>query len=148
MANRLQQRLDSVIANVHNDLLKQRIVVPAYEKGRILLGDVSIVQNGSAKDILRNDALVYAGISLNKVAVWLANSLAILKRTSPRQDLIYKQDQTYGVYMQETLFFNSKYKQALEKHQYDKADIYFARMQHAKEKAMVTKRHVLSLIAY
>lgn len=148
MSNNLQQRLDSVIANVHSDLLKKKIIVPAYEKGKIVLGDVSIVQNGSTKDILKNEELVYSEVSLNKVAIWLANSLAILKRVSPRQDQIYKQDQTYGFYMQETLFFNSKYKQALEKHQYDKADIFFARMQHAKEKAMVTKRHVLSLIAY
>jgi hypothetical protein len=147
MSINLQQRLDSVIENVHNDLLKKQIVIPSYEKGKILVGDVIIIQNGSFKDIYKHDEIVYAGVSLNKVAIALANRLAIKPFISAKYDQLYRQDQMYGVYLQETLFFNSKYKQAIEKRHFDRADIYFARWQHAKEKTMITKRHVLSLIA-
>ena len=148
MPKNLQQRLDSVIVNVHSDLLKRNIIVPTYEKGRILVGDVSIIQNGSVKDIVMNDCIIYKDVSLNKVAIRLANGLAIKRFVMPDHEHIYNQDQHYGVYLQETLFFNSKYKKALEKRQFDKADIFFARWQHAREKTMVTKRYVLSLIAY
>lgn len=145
MNNKLQQKLDRVIANVHGDLLKKNIVVPRYEKGKILLGDVSIVQNGSTKNILHDNHLVYEGIFLNKVAIYLANSLAVKRFPSTRNEFIYRQDQCYGTYMQETLFFDSKYKQSLIKKQYDRADIYRARWQHAKEKALSAKNYVLSL---
>lgn len=146
MNNKLQQKLDRVIANVHGNLLKKNIVVPRYEKGRILVGDVSIVQNGATKNILQNDRLVYEGVFLNKVAIHLANALAVRKNPSIGNDFIYRQDQSYGLYMQETLFFDSKYKQALEKKRFDRADIYYARWQHAKEKAVSAKNYVLSLI--
>lgn len=145
MNNKLQQKLDRVIANVHGDLLKKNIVVPRYEKGKILVGDVFIVQNGATKNILQDHRLIYEGVFLNKVAIHLANSLAVRRTSTTRSDFIYKQDQSYGVYMQETLFFDSKYKQSLLKKQYDRADIYYARWQHAKEKAVAAKNYVLSL---
>ncbi len=146
MKNKLEQQLDSLIVSVHSDLLKKNIIVPRYEKGRILVGDVAIVQNGSTKDIFRNNELIYRGVFLNKVAIFLANGIAIRRNTTTRYDFIYRNDQNYGVYMQETLFFDSKYKQAFENRQYDKADIFYARWQVSKEKAQSSKRYVLSLV--
>ena len=148
MQTNLQQRLDHVISNVHRKLLDRHVIVPIFEKGRIIVGTVSIVSNEANKDIVKDDKIVYASVALNKTAIALANILAIVGKTTHRTDAIYRADQQYAVYMQETLFFKSKYKNAIAKKKYDQADIFFARYEHAREKALGSKNYVLTLIAY
>lgn len=148
MQRNLQKQLDHVISKVHHDLLKQQVIVPQYQKGKIIVGSVSIVSNEANKDIVKDNKIVYASVALNKTAIVLANMLAVLGKTTHQTDALYRADQQYAVYMQETLFFKSKYKNAIEKKKYDQADIFFARYEHAKEKATGHKNYVLSLIAY
>ena len=148
MQTNIQQRLDHVISKVHRDLLDQQVIVPQYQKGKIIVGSVSIVSNEASKDIVKDNKLVYASVALNKTAIVLANILAVLGKTTHETDALYRADQQYAVYMQETLFFKSKYKNAIAKKKYDQADIFFARYEHAKEKANGHKNYVLTLIAY
>lgn len=148
MQKNLQKQLDHVISKVHRDLLKQQVIVPQYQKGKIIVGSVSIVSNEANKDIVKDNKIVYASVALNKTAIVLANMLAVLGKTTHETDALYRADQQYAVYMQETLFFKSKYKNAIEKKKYDQADIFFARYEHAKEKANGHKNYVLTLIAY
>lgn len=148
MQNKLQQQLDHVISKVHRELLEKQVLVPQYQKGKIIVGSVSIVSNEASKDIVKDNKLVYASVALNKTAIALANTLAIVGKTTHETDMLYRADQQYAVYMQETLFFKSKYKNAMEKKKYDQADIFFARYEHAKEKANSYKNYVLTLIAY
>ena len=148
MQKQLQQNLDRVISKVHHRLLDNHVIVPVFEKGKIIVGSVSIISTEASKDIVKNDKIVYASVALNKTAIALANQLAVLNETTPATDAIYRADQQYAVYMQETLFFKSKYKIAMAKKKYDQADIFFARYEHAKEKANSYKNYVLSLIAY
>lgn len=147
MQNQLQNRLDTVISNVHHKLLDNHVIVPVFEKGKIIVGSVCIVSNEANKDIVKNNKILYASVALNKTAIALANQLAILPDTTARTDAIYRADQQYAVYMQETLFFKSKYKTAMAKKRYDQADIFFARYEHAREKALNSKNYVLTLIA-
>ena len=148
MQKNLQKQLDHVISKVHRELLEKQILVPQYEKGKIIVGSVSIVSNEANKDIVKDNKIVYASVALNKTAIVLANMLAVLGKTTHQTDALYRADQQYAVYMQETLFFKSKYKNAIEKKKYDQADIFFARYEHAKEKANGHKNYVLTLIAY
>ena len=148
MQKNLQKQLDHVISKVHRDLLKQQVIVPQYQKGKIIVGSVSIVSNEANKDIVKDNKIVYASVALNKTAIVLANMLAVLGKTTHQTDALYRADQQYAVYMQETLFFKSKYKNAIAKKKYDQADIFFARYEHAKEKANGHKNYVLTLIAY
>ena len=147
MPTNIQQRLDHVISKVHRDLLDQQVIVPQYQKGKIIVGSVSIVSNEANKDIVKDNKIVYASVALNKTAIVLANILAVLGKTTHDTDALYRADQQYAVYMQETLFFKSKYKNAIAKKKYDQADIFFARYEHAKEKANGHKNYVLTLIA-
>jgi hypothetical protein len=144
----LQQRLDHVISKVHRELLDKQVLVPVYEKGKIIVGSVWIVSNEASKDIVKDNKLVYTSVALNKTAIALANMLAIVGKTTHQTDMLYRADQQYAVYMQETLFFKSKYKNAMANKKYDQADIFFARYEHAKEKANSHKNYVLTLIAY
>ena len=148
MQKNLQKQLDHVISKVHRELLEKQILVPVYEKGKIIVGTVSIISNEASKDIVKDNRLVYTSVALNKTAIALANMLAVLGKTTHQTDMIYRADQQYAVYMQETLFFKSKYKIAIAKKKYDQADIFFARYEHAKEKANGHKNYVLTLIAY
>lgn len=148
MPNQLQKQLDTVISNVHYRLLDNRVIVPIFEKGKIIVGSVSILSNDANKDIVKNNKIVYAGVALNKCAIALANKLAIGAKTTAATDAIYRADQQYAVYMQETLFFKNKYKTATAKKQHDRADMFLARYEHAREKAHHAKNYVLSLIAY
>ena len=148
MQKNLQKQLDHVISKVHRELLEKHVLVPQYEKGKIIVGTVSIVSNEASKDIVKDNRTVYTSVALNKTAIALANMLAILGRTTHETDALYRADQQYAVYMQETLFFKSKYKIAIAKKKYDQADIFFARYEHAKEKANNYKNYVLTLIAY
>ena len=148
MQKNLQKQLDHVISKVHRELLEKQILVPQYEKGKIIVGSVSIVSNEANKDIVKDNKIVYASVALNKTAIVLANMLAVLGKTTHQTDALYRADQQYAVYMQETLFFKSKYKNAIAKKKYDQADIFFARYEHAKEKANGHKNYVLTLIAY
>jgi hypothetical protein len=148
MQTNLQQRLDHVISKVHRELLDKQVLVPQYEKGKIIVGSVWIVSNEASKDIVKDNRLIYTSVALNKTAIALANMLAIVGKTTHQTDMLYRADQQYAVYMQETLFFKSKYKNAMEKKKYDQADIFFARYEHAKEKATSYKNYVLTLIAY
>jgi hypothetical protein len=146
MTQQLKLQIDKVISNVHYRLLDQNVIVPEYQKGVILVGDVSIVQNGSNKDIVKHGKFVYTGVALNKVAIALATKLAIHHKATCNTDQLYRYDQQYAVYLQDTLFFKSKYKHALAKKQFDRADIFLARYNHAREKALISKNFVLSLI--
>jgi hypothetical protein len=148
MQTNLQQRLDHVISKVHQELLDKQVLVPVYEKGKIIVGSVWIVSKEASKDIVKDNKLVYTSVALNKTAIALANMLAIVGKTTHQTDMLYRADQQYAVYMQETLFFKSKYKIAIAKKKYDQADIFFARYEHAKEKANSHKNYVLTLIAY
>lgn len=148
MQTKLQKQLDHVISKVHRELLDKQVLVPVYEKGKIIVGSVWIISNDASKDIVKDSKTVYTSVALNKTAIALANMLAIVGKTTHQTDMLYRADQQYAVYMQETLFFKSKYKNAMVKKKYDQADIFFARYEHAKEKANSYKTYVLSLIAY
>lgn len=147
MQTQLQKRLDTVISNVHYKLLDNHVIVPIFEKGRIIVGSVSIISNDANKDIVKNNKILYANVALNNTAIALANKLAVLNDTTATTDAIYRADQQYAVYMQETLFFKSKYNASMAKKKYYQADIFFARYEHAKGKANSYKNYVLTLIA-
>ena len=115
MQTNLQQRLDHVISKVHQELLDKHVLVPVYEKGKIIVGTVWIMSNEASKDIVKDNKLVYTSVALNKTAIALANMLAIVGKTTHQTDMLYRADQQYAVYMQETLFFKSKYKIAMAK---------------------------------
>ena len=55
MQTNIQQRLDHVISKVHRDLLEQQVIVPQYQKGKIIVGSVSIVSNEASKDIVKDN---------------------------------------------------------------------------------------------
>ena len=104
ISKRLEQTLRSVI--------QKAPILPVKVAGGILVGNVLIVSNGSLKELWQNNSVVYKEISLNKVAIKLANMLA-KQCNSYQTDTIYKADQEYGRWFNESQILRTQYQLSL-----------------------------------
>jgi hypothetical protein len=143
----LQKRLDSVIAKTNRKLIDSNQLLPKKTDKGILVGNVLIASNGPIKNLYKNDQLIYAEVSLNVVAIRLANLLAKNLYTTDMNKL-YNADQRYGKWFCESQFLRSKYEKSLSNMDYDRADIFWARYSESRERALGAKRVVESLLDF
>ena len=124
-----------------------RNIIPVKTENGILVGDILIVNEGTVKNLIRNDAIIYKSVYLNAIAIKLANLLA--KRIGPiTADNIYKADQEYGKWFNDSQMLRAQYQRAINSKDFDKSDIYWARYCESRDKAMIAKRHAESLIGF
>lgn len=124
-----------------------KTIIPIKVENGVLVGDILIVNEGTVKNLLRNDVILYECIYLNAVAIKLANILA-RHRGLILPDIIYKADQEYGKWFNDSQMLRSQYQRAINTKDYDKSDIYWARYCESRDKATVAKNYVESLIAF
>ena len=141
-----KKRLDSIIAKTNRKLIEENQIPPVKTPQGILVGDVLIVSDGAIKHLYKNNNLVYSEVSLNVVAIRLANLLARNISTTAMRRL-YNADQNYGKWFFDSQFLRNKYEKALSKNDYDKADILWARYSLCRERAHFAKRTVESLLS-
>ncbi len=142
MTKNLQKRLDSIVSK---ELTKN--IIPQKTEQGILVGDVLIVSEGHLKHIFRNGELLYKDISLNAVAIKLANMLAS-NRISIKFDQIYSADQEYGRWFIDSQMLRAQYQKYLNNNDFERADTAWARYQESRERALNSKRYVESLISF
>jgi hypothetical protein len=136
LSKRLEQTLRSAI--------KKNPILPVKVADGILVGDVKIISEGSIKHLKRGNDILYANIYLNAVAIMLANILA--RRSGVIQaDAIYRADQEYGKWYQDSQLLRARYQQALELKDHDRADIMWARYCESRDRAVVAKNYAQSL---
>jgi hypothetical protein len=142
MAN-LQKRLDQVISNVQKKLVQKNELMPVKIPGGVQLGNVKIINVGANKDLYKNDELVYQGIYLNKVAIKMANLLAINYMAYHSQiDKLYEADQQFGAALEDYQIFRAKYQSTKD---FERAQILMARLCYSKDKANYYKDQALRL---
>ncbi len=141
----IKKRLDSIIARTNRKLIENNQIPPVKTPQGILVGDVLIVSDGAIKNLYKNNQLCYREVSLNVVAIRLANLLAKNHMDTGMQRL-YNADQNYGKWFFDSQFLRHKYEKALSKNEYDKADILWARYCECRERAHFAKRTVDSLL--
>lgn len=129
----ISKRLEQIVSKE----LSKRIIPVKTDKG-ILVGNVLIENQGSIKNLWQKDELVYASVFLNKVAIKLANMLA-LKQQNINSDRLYQADQEYGKWFVDSQMLRNRYQQALNSQDYDKADIYWARYAESRDKTAHAK---------
>ena len=88
----IRRRLDQVVSKE----LSQHIIPVKTDKG-ILVGSVLIVSEGPVKHLYKNEVCVYNNISLNLVAIKLANALA-KNQNSVQMDRLYRADTLWAKY--------------------------------------------------
>jgi hypothetical protein len=122
-------------------------IIPIKVENGVLVGDILIVNDGTVKNLIRNDVILYKSVYLNAIAIRLANLLAIYKGPI-LSDRIYKADQEYGKWFNDSQLLRAQYQRAIASRDYEKSDIYWARYCESRDKAMVSKRYAESLIAF
>ncbi len=113
-------------------------VLPIKTEEGILLGDVLISSTGSSKNILKQGVLVYENIYLNSVAIKIAK-LMLTANVNYQADNLYRLDQEYGKWLNESLLLRVQYDRALAKGDNDRADVFYARYIQSKERTMSAK---------
>ena len=139
LSRKLEQTLSSVI---HNSP-----ILPVKVADGILVGNVKIVSDGSLKNLWQHNTLVYSEISLNKVAIKLANLLA-KHGVTVVGDKLYRADQEYGRWFIESQMLRSQYQKAMSISNFDRADMLRARYSESRDRAIITKSRAEALSAF
>jgi len=139
---KIYQRLDQI---VNNELAKN--IIPVKTTEGILVGNVLIANKHNLKNLLINGELVYTNISLNAVAVKLANLLARHLRTV-RMDEIWRADQEYGKWFVDSQILRAQYQKSLNIQEFERADMQWARYCESRDRAITAKNYAESLISF
>lgn len=145
---KINQQLDSVIKRVNRQLIRSEFIIPVKTEKGILVGDVLIVSRENFKDLYKNNELFYRSIALNKVAIKVANLLAIsyMKNYSRIEELI-RIDTKFGQSLEDYQLFKSRYFSARDQQDQFKIDLYGARMIYAKDACNYWKKQAETLTA-
>ena len=140
----ISRRLDHLVANAQRRLIAENHILPQKVAGGILVGDVLIVSEGTTKHLYKNNDLIYKNISLNVVAIRIANLVA--KTANPATiDKIYRADQEYGKWFTDSQILRIQYQKSLNAKNFDKADTLWARYCESRDKTLVAKETVTAL---
>jgi hypothetical protein len=129
ISKRLEQIIRKELSNT---------IIPVKTKEGILVGDILIVTEGTIKNIFKHSELLYREIHLNSVAIKIANLLAF-RRGSLIIDNLYKADQDYGQWFVDSQLLRTQYQKALNSHDYDRADILWARYIESRDRTIAAK---------
>ena len=138
----IRRQLDQVVSNT----LAQHIIPVKTAEG-ILVGSVLIVSEGAVKHLSRNEEYLYKNISLNAVAVKLANLLARHK-SSILADRIYRADQEYAKWFTDSQLLLKKHHSAAKNKEYERADMLWARYIESRDRTVEAKSAVMSLTLF
>jgi hypothetical protein len=108
---------------------------------------VLIISEGAVKHLSRNGEYLYKNISLNAVAVKLANLLA-RHRSSVLADRIYQADQEYAKWFTDSQMLLKKHYSAAKNKEYDRADTLWAKYIESKDRAVAAKNAVTGLTLF
>ena len=141
----ISKRFEQLISSSQKKLAEHNQLLPEKTDQGILVGDVLIQSEGNLKNLWKRDTLVYKEVSLNDVAIKLANMLARNKNSIYCKDL-YEADQEYGQWFVDWQFLKQQYHKAIKMKNYERADILLARYEESKYRAEIAKRTVTILL--
>jgi len=139
ISKRLEQTLRSAI--------QKNPILPVKVADGILVGEAKIVSDGAIKHIWLRDQLIYKEVSLNAVAIKLANLLAT-GHQSITADKIYQADQDYGRWFIDSQLLRAQYQNAVKTKDHDRADMLWARYCDSKDRTISAKKKAEHLAAF
>jgi hypothetical protein len=141
----ISKKLEQVINSAQRKLIEQNRILPIKTSAGILVGDVLIVSKEHLKDLYKKDKLVYTEISLNAVAIYLANILAKSKY-SVHADKVYQADQDYGRLFADSQILRNQYQRALIVKDHERADMLWARYCESRDRTLTAKKYAERLV--
>lgn len=141
----ISRRFEHFIISSYRKLQDRDQILPVKTDRGILVGRVLIESNGYLKNLWIDNELIYKDISLNDVAVTLANRLA---KNLPGHycDPLYQADQEYGKWYTDCVGLRLYREKLIKNQDFERADVIQARYQQSKSRAENAKRIALSLI--
>jgi len=143
----VSKRFEQLVKSTYKKFLDQGTILPVKTQEGIQVGDVLIATDGPLKNIYKNKELFYKEISLNAVAIRIANLLA-WNKSQKRCDELYKKDLEYSRYYIDSKIFIDNYHRALKAGNETRAEILWTRYEIAKEKAIWAKQVAEDLAAF
>jgi|SRR5210317_756539 fumarylacetoacetate (FAA) hydrolase family protein len=143
----VSKRFEQLVKNTYKKFLDQGIILPVKTEKGILVGDVLIESEGPLKNISRNGKILYKQISLNAVAVRMANLIASNQNHKLCNEL-YDLDVKYSKHFMDSKIFIDNYHRAVNSNNVIRADILWTRYEIAKEKAISTKERAEELARF
>jgi hypothetical protein len=98
-----------------------------------------IKSRGAIKDIIRNDIVLYKEVSLNVVAISLAN-LSARRQELIRAEKMYQADQEYGRWFIDSQLLRSQYEKYKQQGDFERADVSWARYIESRERTNTAKK--------
>lgn len=141
----ISKRFEQLINESQKKLTENNQILPTITEQGIAVGDVIITSIGNLKNLWKNDQIIYANVSLNDVAVRLANLLARNKNPAFCRQL-YQADQEYGQWFTDWQFLKSQHSKVIMSKQYDRADILLARYQESKYRVELARKTITILL--
>ena len=134
----VSKRFELLVKSVYKKFIDNGIHLPQRTPEGILVGNVLIKSDGPLKDIVVNGTIKYREISLNCVAIKIANNLASNK-IDRLSDRLLEIDREYSKYFIDSKFHLNNYHKAVNTNNEEKAEILWTRYDLAKEKALDAK---------
>lgn len=142
----ISKRFEQIVVSTQKKLLESGAVMPVRTDRGIRVGCAEIVPEGSFKHIYVKDDLIYKDISLNKVAIRLANELALNKR-GPELDALYNLDREYSRYFIDSSFFLQRFHSAQKNNDEFRQELMWTRYVQSKARAEATKEKAEQMAA-
>lgn len=143
----VSKRFEQLVKSTYKKFLDRGTILPVKTEQGIQVGDVLIQSDGPLKNIIKNGEVLYREVSLNAVAIRIANLLA-WNDSSDRCDRLYKLDVEYSKHFIDSKIFIDNYHRAVNSGNQARADILWTRYQHAKEKAVWAKDQAEDLASF
>jgi len=143
----VSKRFEQLVKSSYKRFAEQGYILPVKTSEGICVGNVLIRNKGSLKYIVKSGAIVYNEISLNSVAIKLANLLALDTNKALRDEL-YQLDHLYSKHFVDSKFFLDNYHRAVNSNNEVRADILWTRYIEAKERAIALKEKAEHLASF
>ena len=143
----VSKRFEQLVKSTYKKFLDQGTILPVKTDQGILVGDVLIQSAGPLKNIIKNGKLCYREISLNAVAIRIANILAA-NGSKKLSNELYNLDVEYNKHFVDSKIFIDNYHRAVNSGNTIRADILWTRYQFAKEKAVAAKERAEDLASF
>jgi|TARA_B110000285_G_scaffold48382_1_gene54736 hypothetical protein len=143
----ISKRFEQLVTKTYREFLEQGTILPSKSEKGIHVGDVLIQSDGPFKNILKRDKLIYKDISLNVIAIRIANLLA-WNEDKALQDSLFAADLLYSRYYTDSNIFLDRYHRACNSCDEVKAEVMWCRYEDAKYKAINAKSEAERLAAF
>lgn len=143
----VSKRFEYLVKSTYKKFAEQGTILPVKTEEGIQVGSALIRSNGSYKDIILNGKVQYEYISLNAVAIRIANELAWGNDRGLCNEL-YDLDCKYSRYFIDSKIFLDMYHKSQTSEDWKRAEIMWIRYEDVKSRAINTKSRAEELAEF